>query len=53
MTDFVLKRDGTVYVLVDQPDFGRVYLEVDAKRPKSKIAFLATYGYKTVSDFQR
>lgn len=32
MRDFVLKRNDTVYVLVDKPDLGRVYLEVEAKK---------------------
>ena len=32
MRDFVLKREDTVYVLVDKPDLGRVYLEVETKK---------------------
>ena len=33
-SDFILKRNDTVYILVDKPDLGRVYLEVEAKRQK-------------------
>jgi hypothetical protein len=33
-SDFILKPHDNVYVLVDKPDLGRVYLEVEDKEPK-------------------
>ncbi|KAH9051167.1 hypothetical protein EDB83DRAFT_1326238 [Lactarius deliciosus] len=39
MKDFLLKPNDTVYVLVDKPDLGRVFLEVDSKAKINKRTF--------------
>ncbi|KAH8993692.1 hypothetical protein EDB92DRAFT_374246 [Lactarius akahatsu] len=39
MKDFLLKPNDTVYVLVDKPDLGRVFLEVDSEAKIRKRTF--------------